>query len=217
MSELFNEVDEELRRERLKGLWDRYSLLIIAGAILIIVGVGGWRGYQYFEAKKAAEAGASFSAAADLAEQNKHAEAAAAFAKLATTAPSGYRTLARLRQAAEVGVSDPKAAVTLYDQIAADRSVPAADRDLAVLRAAGLLLDTTSYADMLPRLEPAAAPTATYRHSAREMLALSAWHSNDVAATRKWLDLINTDAETPSSLRSRAEILQALLPPVAKS
>ena len=66
MSELFNEVDEELRREQLKRLWDRYSLYIIALAILIVAGVGGWRGYEYLEGKKAAEAGAAFDRAAHL-------------------------------------------------------------------------------------------------------------------------------------------------------
>jgi len=217
VSELFNEVDEELRRDQLKKLWDRYSLLIIAGAVLIIAGVGGWRGYQYFETKKAAEAGAAFNAAADLADQNKHAEAEAAFAKLMATAPSGYRTLARLRLAAEIAARDPKAGAKSFDEIAADSSVPAVDRELARLRAAGLVLETASYPDMVQRLEPAAAPTGVYRHSARELLALSAWRTGDASAARKWLDLIATDAETPSSLRQRAETLQALLPPAAKS
>ncbi len=95
MSELFDEVDEDVRRDQLKKLWDQYSIFIIAGAILIIAAVGGWRGYQYLEAKKAAEAGAAFDAATDLSDQNKHAEAEAAFTKLAATAPSGYRILAR--------------------------------------------------------------------------------------------------------------------------
>lgn len=217
MSELFNEVDEDLRRDQLKKLWDRYSLLIIAGAVLIIAGVGGWRGYQYFEGKKAAEAGAAFNAAADLAEQNKHAEAEAAFAKLIPTAPSGYRNLARLRLAAEIAERDAQAGAKAYDEIAADGSVPAVDRDLARLRAAGLLLETASYPDIQQRLEAAAQPTGTYRHTAREWLALSAWKAGDANAARKWLDLISTDAETPSSLRQRAETLQAMLPPAAKS
>jgi hypothetical protein len=217
VSELFDEVDEDLRRDQLKRLWDRYSIYIIAGAILIIASVGGWRGYQYLEAKKAAEAGAAFAAAAELAEQNKHAEAEAAFLKLATTAPSGYRALAKLRAAAELALRDPPAATKLYDEVAADRSVPASDRDLAIVRGASLLMETASYTDMLQRLEPATKPPGTYRHTARELLALSAWRSNNVAATRQWLDVINTDAETPSSLRSRVEVLQALLPPVAKS
>jgi hypothetical protein len=217
VSELFNEVDEEVRRDQLKKLWDQYSIYIVAGALLIIAAVGGWRGYQYLEAKKAAEAGAAFDRAVELSEQNKHAEAETAFIDLAAKAPSGYRVLARLRAAAEAGNRDPQAAAKMYDDIAADRSVGAAEQDLARVRAAGLLLETTSYPNILARLETAAAPGSTFRHTARELLALSAWRANDATAARKWLDLIANDGETPPSLRSRAEALQGLLPPVAKS
>ena len=217
MSELFDEVNEEVRRDQLKKLWDQYSIYIIALALLIIAGVGGWRGYQYLEAKKAAEAGAAFDKAVELSEANKHVEAEAAFADLAAKAPSGYRTLARLRMAAEVANRDAQAAAKLFDEIAADRSAGTAQQDLARIRAAQLLLDSTTYPNMLQRLEPATAPTSTFRHTARELLALSAWRANDATATRKWLDLIANDGETPPSLRSRAEALQALLPPVAKS
>jgi hypothetical protein len=217
VSELFDEVNEEVRRDQLKKLWDQYSIYIIALALLIIAGVGGWRGYQYLEAKKAAEAGAAFDKAVELSEANKHVEAEAAFADLAAKAPSGYRVLARLRMAAEVANRDAQAAAKLFDEIAGDRSVGTAEQDLARIRAAQLLLDSTTYPNMLQRLEPATAPTSTFRHTARELLALSAWRANDATATRKWLDLIANDGETPPSLRSRAEALQALLPPVAKS
>ena len=162
MSELFDEVDEEVRREQLKKLWDRYSIYIIAAALLIIAAVGGWRAYQYLEAKKAAEAGAAFDAAVELSEQNKHAEAEAAFNKLATSAPSGYRILAKLRAAAEVAARDPQAGARMYDDIAADRTVGAEQQELARIRAAGLLLDTASYPSMLQRLEVATKPDATF-------------------------------------------------------
>jgi hypothetical protein len=217
VSELFDEVDEEVRRDQLKKLWDRYSIYIVAGALLIIAAVGGWRGYQYLEAKKAAEAGSAFDAAFGLSEQNKHAEAEAAFNNLAATAPSGYRTLARLRAAAEVATRDPQAGAKMYDDISADRSVGPAVQDLAKIRAAGLQLETASYPNMLQRLESATKPDATFRHTARELLALSAWRAHDTTAARQWLDMIANDGETPSGLRSRAEALQALLPPVAKS
>ncbi len=217
MSELFDEVDEEVRREQLKKLWDKYSIFIVAGALLIIAAVGAWRGYQYLEAKKAAEAGAAFDKAVELADANKPAEAEAAFNELAAKAPAGYRMLARLRAAAEVAGRDPKAAAKLYDDIAADRSIGAEQQNLARIRAAGLLVDSASYSEMLQRLESSTGPEATFRHTARELLALSAWRANDATAARKWLDLIANDGETPPSLRSRAEALQALLPPVAKS
>ena len=217
MSELFDEVDEDVRRDQLKKLWDQYSIYIIAGALLIIAGVGGWRGYQYLEAQKAAEAGAAFDKAVELSDANKHAEAEAAFNELAAKAPSGYRMLARMRAAGEVASRDPQAAAKMFDDIAADRSVGTEQQNLAKIRAAEMLLDTASYPEMLARLEPFTTPEATYRHTARELLALSAWRANDMAAARKWLDLIANDGETPPSMRSRAEAMQALLPPVAKS
>lgn len=217
MSELFDEVDEELRREQLKKLWDRYSIYIVGAVVLIIAAVGGWRGYQYWEGKRAAEAGAAFEAAVTLAEQNKHTEAEAAFTKLAAEAPSGYRTLARMRAASEVAVRDPQAAVKLFDAIGSDTTVGQSEQDLAKTRAALLLIDTAPYNELRQRLEPATATGRAFRHSARDLLALSAWRANDAAATRQWVELIMNDAETPGSIRNRAEALQALLPPVAKS
>jgi hypothetical protein len=217
VSELFDEVDEDVRRDQLKKLWDAYSIYIIAVALLIIAGVGGWRGYQYLEAKKAAEAGAAFDKAVELSEASKHSEAEAAFNDLIAKAPSGYRMLARLRVAAEVATRDPAAAAKMYDDLAADRSMGAEQQELAKVRAAGLLLETAAYPELLTRLEASAAPDGTFRHTARELLALSALRANDTTAARKWLDLIAGDGATPPSLRSRAEALQALLPPVAKS
>lgn len=217
MSEIFNEIDEDLRREQLKKLWDKYSILVIAAAILIVAGVGSWRGYQYLEAKKAAEAGSAFEAAVGLSEQGKKAEAEAAFAKIAADGAKGYRVLARLRAAADAAAADPKAAAKLYDGIAADQSVSVTEQDLARIRAASLVMETESYADMLKRLEAATAEGRTFRHTARELLALSAYRNNDATAARQWLDMIGNDARTPASMRSRAEALQALLPPAAKS
>jgi hypothetical protein len=217
VTELFDEVDEEVRREQLQKLWEKYSIYIIAAALLVIAAVGGWRGYQYLEEKRAAEAGDAFGKAVQLADQGKHAEAEAAFNELAAKAPAGYRMLARFRAAAEVANRDPQAAAKMFDDLAADNSIGAEQQALARIRAAGLLVDTATYADMLRRLEGAAAAGQTFRHSARELLALSAFRANDSTATRQWLDQLELDAETPSSMRSRAEALQALLPPLAKS
>ena len=103
MTDIFQEVDEEVRREQLKKLWQRYGNFIIAACLLVVVGVGAWRGYEWWETKKAAENGAAFEQAVTLAESGKQQEAEAAFAKLATDGSAGYRVLARLREAAEPG------------------------------------------------------------------------------------------------------------------
>jgi hypothetical protein len=211
VADIFQEVDEEVRREQLKKLWDRYGILFIALAVMIVLGVAGYRGYQYWIAKQAAEAGAKFEQAATLSEQDKHAEAQAAFAKIAGEAPAGYRTLARLRAATELAKTDPKGAVGAYDAIAADRTIDASFQDAAAVRAGLLLVDTAPLDEMRQRLEPLSEPSRAFRHSAREVLALSAWRNGDVAAAKKYIEQVSTDPETPQGIRSRVEVLSALL------
>ena len=210
MSDIFREVDEEVRRERLKRLWDRYGYLLIALAVLIVAGVGGWRANQWWEAKKAAEAGAAFASAATLAEQGKHEEAEAAFAKLTAGNSATYRMLAKFREAVEATHRDPKAAVAIYDQLAADGSVGRVLQDLAAVRAGMLLVDTATYDELLRRLETLTASGRTFRHSARAALALSAWRADDAAAMRRWSDMALADPETPANTRGQIEMLLAL-------
>jgi hypothetical protein len=211
VTDIFQEVDEEVRREQLAKLWQRYGYYIIAGCVLLVVGVGVWRGYDWWETRKAAESGAAFEQAVMLAESGKPQEAEAAFAKLATDGSAGYRLLSRLREAAELARSDPKAAIKSYDDIAGDRGVGQVIQDLASLRAGFLLVDSDSYADMRARLEPLTGPDRPFRYSARELLALSAWRQGDMGAARQWTDMIMTDPQTPPGARSRAEILSELV------
>jgi hypothetical protein len=210
VSDIFDEVDEEVRREQFKKLWERYGTLFVALAFLFVAAVAGWRGYQYWQDKKAAETGAKFTAAALLAEQGKHEEAEKAFARVAGEGAAGYRVLARLREAAELAARDPKAAVAAYDDIAASSSTGQPLKDFAAVRAAMLLLDSAPLAEMTRRLEPIAAAGAPFRHSARELLAFASWKAGDTAGMRKWTTLIRGDQETPPGLRQRVEVLMSL-------
>ena len=211
MADIFQEVDEEVRREQLARLWERYGTYLVAVCILIVVAVGGWRGYEWWQQKKAGESGAAFEAAVTLAEAGKHQEAEAAFAKLAADGSAGYRGLARLREAAEMARTDSAAAVKAYDQIAGDKSDGQLIQDLAAVRVGFLLVDTAPYSELRERLEPMSGPDRPFRYSARELLALSAWKSGDTTAAAKWADMLISDPQTPPGARSRAEVLSDLI------
>jgi hypothetical protein len=211
VADIFQEVDEEVRRERLKKLWDRYGNLLVAGCIAIIVAVGAWRGYEWWQAKKAGETGATFENAVSLAETGKHQEAEAAFAKIAIDGTAGYRTLAKLREAAELAQTDKSAAIKAYDNLAADTGAGDVVRQLAAVRAGFLLVDTAPYSEMRTRLEPVTGSDKIFRHTARELLALSAWKSGDMDAAKQWTGMIITDPQSPQSTRTRAEVLSELI------
>ena len=210
MSDIFQEVDEEVRREKLQQLWERHSNLIIALALLVVLAVGGWRGYQWWDNQKAAESGAAFEAAVALGDADKPAEAQAAFAKLANDGTSGYRTLARFREAAALTKTDAAAAVKAYDALAADSAIGRNLQDAAAVRAGLILVDTAPLAELTTRLEPLTTADRPFRHIARELLALSAYKAGDKAAAQKWFDLIATDTDTPAGTRQRIEVLMTL-------
>jgi hypothetical protein len=217
VADIFHEVDEEVRREQLKKFWDRYSIYIIALAVLVVAGIGAWRGYEWWQNKQAAAAGAQFEAAAALSEAGKHQEAEAAFEKIATETAGGYPVLARLRAAQEASQIKADDGVKAYDAIAQDPAVGPTLQDLATVRAALLLVDTAPLNEMERRLVPLAAPERAFRHTAREMLALSAWRNHDNAAAKKYIDMIAADPETPPGTRTRMEVLAGLIAPQGQS
>ncbi|MDC7788092.1 tetratricopeptide repeat protein [Rhodoplanes sp. TEM] len=218
MTDIFQEVDEEVRRERLQQFWKRYGGLVIALCVLVVAGVAGWRGWQWYEARQAAEASIAFDAAVRLAQEGKHGEASAAFAKLAVDVKiPAYRSLARLREADEQAATDRKAAIATFDAVAGDAGTSPLFREVATLRAGLLMVDTAPYAELQARLEPLARPDGAFRHSAREMLALSAWKAGDAAAARRWAEAAAGDADAPAGLKARVDILLALLGESAKS
>jgi hypothetical protein len=217
VSDIFREVDEEVRREKLQQLWERHSNLIVAAALLVVLAVGGWRGYDWWENKKAAESGQAFEAALTLAESGKQEEARAAFAKLAQDGSSGYRVLARFREAAELAKTDRAAAAQAYAALAADQSLGRTMQDLAAIRGGLLVVDTAPLAELTAKLEPLTTADRPFRHTARELLALAAWRAGDKAAAKRWFDLIATDAETPAGTRQRMEVLMTLSGEKAKT
>ncbi len=217
LSDIFREVDEEIRRDQLRKLWDRYGIVVLAAAVLLVLGVGGWRGYEWWQAKQAAEAGTAFEAAAQLAQEGKHKEAEEAFARIATTGMPSYRMLARMREAAGIAQRDPKAAIAVYQELAANSNLTRIQQDFAAVRAGQLMVDAGTFDETKALLEPLTAADRPFRHSARALMALAAWRANDAAAVKHWSDMVLADSETPVSTRGQVEMLLTLSAEAGKS
>ncbi|MCG6857028.1 MAG: tetratricopeptide repeat protein [Salaquimonas sp.] len=206
------EVDEELRQDRMKGLWDRYGWLLIAAAVLVVVATAAWRGWQYYSERRAAAAGDAFINAVELAGKGQHDEAVAALEKLEKNGHGAYPTLARLRLAGELEGAGKKAeALAAYDAVADDDSVDEAFRSLARLRAGLIAVDIEPYDKVKARLEPLAAAGGYYRHLAREGLGLAAWKAGANEDALKWFQEIADDADSSPGVRSRAALMLNLL------
>lgn len=211
MADIFQEIDEDLRRERLGKLWQKYGQYVIAAAVLIVLAVAGWRGLEWYQRQQAEAAGGRFQDALTLARQGKTEEAEKAFAAVLADAPSGYQILTRFRLAAEAGKRDAAAGAKAYDALAADAGVGPLLQALAKVRAGYLRVDTASYADLAKTIEPLTAPTEPMRHSAREILGLAAWKAKDLANASKWFEAMTADRDVPPTARQRAEVMLQLI------
>ena len=208
----FREVDQELRQDQAKAIWDRYGTAIIAAAVAVVLATAAWVGWDYWSQSRADRSGDAYLHALELARDGRTEEARAALAELESGGYGAYPVLARMRNAtllAEAG--DNAGAVAGFDRVAADGAVPAAIREMARLRAALLLVDHGSYADVASRVETLTGETNPLRHSAREALALAAWKEGRMADAAALYDQIVDDEGAPRNIRQRATLMSELI------
>lgn len=206
------EVDEELRRDQLKALWKRFAPLIIGVCFLVVAVTAGYRGWMWWEERKAAQAGDRFMEALAKIEGGSREEGEAELAAIAADSDVGYSALARLRLAGEkAGAGAKKEALDAYDAVAADSAAPVPLRDFARMRAALLALDTGDLAGARERATQLNVAGNAWRHVAREVIGTAAYQAGDLAAAREAFTEIQQDAQTPPDLWQRSGAMVLLI------
>ena len=81
---LFQEIDEELRHDQWHKLWQAYGKYAVAAAVVLVLGVAGYKGWQSYDISSRNEAGELFTRIQDM-EANNPEEAFKAFTDMATT------------------------------------------------------------------------------------------------------------------------------------
>ena len=209
MADIFREVDEDVRTDKMALLWEKYSGLVLGAAVAIVIGTAVFVYVKHRKQTEAEAAGARFEAAQALAVTNKSVEAAAAFEALAKDSPQGYKALAALRAAEEKALTDRAAGVKALDALANDAALGPLLQDAARLRAALLRVDEADKDEIERRLGPLL--NGSYRYSAREYLALAAIKRGDFEGAGRHLDQIVVDPNAPQALRQRAEAFLSLV------
>lgn len=206
------EVDEELRQDRAKALWQKYGIWIVSAAIAIILGTVAVTQYRNWVESKASASGDAFLRALTLANEGKPDEALTALSELEAEGYGAYPVLARMRAATVYAQKGSFAeAVAAFDSVARDSSVPEAVRDMARLRAGYILVDHGARADVAERVETLTADGNPLRHSAREALAIAAWKAGEFSDAMSLFEGIVADDTAPRGLRERAGLMAELI------
>ncbi|HEX3699239.1 MAG TPA: tetratricopeptide repeat protein [Phenylobacterium sp.] len=204
MTDLFEEVEEQLRSERYRTLLVKilpWLLGAAAAALVVVFGVWGWKQYRVQQAAKASE---QYAAALDAMSGGHRPQAEALWKQVAQSGSAAYRSLA-LMQLGGLDISDDKipAAVKLFDQ-AAEAAPDPVIGDAARLKSAFALLDTAPEATLEARLSPLLKDGRPYRVQAREALAFAKIMAGDFTGARGQFLLISQSLDAPDGARERA-------------
>lgn len=201
------EVDEELQREQIGQLWEKYSGYVLAGAVAIVLGVGG---FKFMESRRLAaqEAeGVRYTAAVKQLVEGK-ADAATPSLQAVANSGSGFAALAQLRLAgADVAAGKPADAVTKFDAVTRLGGIDPMLADFARLQSAMLQLDTAPWGDIQARVVNLTADNNPWRFAARELLGMAALKANNRAEARTQFEKLISDTAVPAGMAERARIV----------
>jgi hypothetical protein len=213
VSEIFREIDEELRRDNLLKLWSRYGRYIIGLGVVVLMMAGGivaWRDHQLSERRAQSM---RYASALSLAREGRQAEAAKVFAAVAQES-GGYATLASFEEAELLAKSgDRKGALAAYDRIAATSGLDPVFRDLAVLLS---VMHGTPEGDphsVIDRLAPITAVGNPWHSTALDLTAAARVESGDKSGALAVYKTLADDLAAPQGLRARAAEMAAALAP----
>ena len=211
---LFQEIDDELRQDRAQQLWKAYGKYAITAVVVLVASVAGYQGWRNYDLSTRLAAGERFSAAMELAANEKIDEAFKAFADIATDGNKGYQLLARFSQARLLAQNgNSRDASLAYRVLADDVSIDTLYRELAVVLSAYEDLNTpgTDIAALKERLLPLMAKTNPWRFSAKEITGLLFRRSGDKTKARELFSALAEDRNTPQGVRTRALEMLSIL------
>lgn len=208
MSDVFREVNDDLRREQLKKLWKRYGVYVIGAGVLIVLVVAGYQVLASIDASRSAEAGDRYQAAADLLVDGDLEGAEAAFEAIVEDGYGDYNFLALMSIGAlRAEAGDINGAITAYDTVAGAADAEPAMRDVAHIRAAFLLADTLTPDQMVDRLATFMEEGNPFRTLALEALVLTAIEAEEYDRAMTWVIDMVEDPFADEAISVRANIL----------
>ncbi len=210
MVDVFSEVDEQLRAERLRSFMQRAVPAFIAALVLSVLAVAGVQGWQMYQSSQSAKAAQTYQDAMDALAKGDQVKAFDQFGDLAKRA-GPYQSLALMQQGGiRMDQNKPAEAAALFDQAAAAGKSPVVS-DIAALKSAYALMDTAPLVQIEAKLTPLTLAGRPYRVQAREALAMARLAAGKPAAAKADLVAVANQLDTPDSARQRAQAIIALI------
>lgn len=209
MADIFQEVEEDLRRDKALVFWKKYQNHILGAVILVIAvtaGISGWRAYRQHQIETS---GTAYLQAMETLERDP--KAAGPQLDALAKGGTGFAVLARFQQASLALKNGDKAkAAQLFQDIAGDASVDNAMRDMAAILGGLALLDLGKNDDASKLVAPLTGDNQPYRFSALEIQGQAAFAAGDKTKAKEIFTQLKQLGQLPTAPQSviqRAELM----------
>ncbi|UJW85709.1 tetratricopeptide repeat protein [Devosia sp. SL43] len=200
---IFREVDEELRSDRMRALWRRFAPFVIGAAVLVVLAVAVNEGWTWYHSNNAAQSSDELYAAFDAIDGGDLASAQNQLSALEVNGSGSYPVLAQFRKAGVLAKEGKVTeAVAAYDALANSLSNIRL-RELALVLGGTLMVDAGTLADVDSRVGSVAIDGNPLRNAAREALGLAQYKAGDFAAAQASFEAVLNDPLVQNSVRNR--------------
>lgn len=198
------EVDEDLRRDRMRDFATRYGKWLIAAVVLFLAAIAGWMYWQNQQRQQAAAQSEELSAIFVDIGSGRLNNAKPRLQALENADNGVIRASALLTQAAiALEANDRSTALSKYKALSGG-DFPETHQQLGLVRATALEFDTIKPEEVIARMQPLAKPGEPWFGSAGELTAMAYLKQGQRQPAAKLFAAIAADRTVPESLRSRA-------------
>lgn len=207
MSDIFQEIDEDLRQDKVARLWKAYGKYLVSLAIFIILAIAGYRFIEHINKENREQASELYELASEAGRTGDKKAAIELFSDERFNETMGYAIISKLKKATLAkSNNDPEGMAIVLKQIATNEEIPSYLRNLARLKL--IASDSDNYISQLDALIEGDGP---WKFLALELKGGMELEVGNLKEARSIFEELTIEADTPNNMRRRAsEILKAL-------
>lgn len=200
------EIDEELKNEKLKKIWDKYGLFIIIFVVLAVSAAVSFETFKAWNEKRNQEFSDTYAYALNLQNQGRYAEAMEVLDKLQKSKKAVYSDIAEI-QMANIMMEQNKVeeAIAILENVVKDKDFNPQMKQIAIIKLASYKLDYAPSEEIQSMLAPLVRENGVWTNIAKEMLAMLAVRDGDLDRAKTLYQEISVAANTPETLKARAQ------------
>lgn len=215
MADIFEEVEEGLRQERLTGLWKKYGVFAYIAAALLIGGVALNEYLKTQAVQTSTKNAGKLEAALSEVDARNYEQAATQLSAIIAEDIAPARIAAHYLAGVRLeGNGDALAAAEVLEGVVGAAEDPT--EKLALIKAAYLKADTLSRGELEGALAPLSQDDGPFGALAKELIAAKALQDGDIEFARREFSFLRLAQNVPPGVVTRATQALEALPPVTE-